>query len=115
GKEGALHFFDANTGVMRTINGKVFRTTDGGKTWTSVPGQIDGKPNIEFADAEVGWMVRYNSMMYTTNGGKSWVSRNIGFPAKITAFSLVQRDRGYAAGPHGMVRSEERRVGKGGG
>ena len=103
GKEGALHFFDANTGVMRTINGKVFRTTDGGKTWTSVPGQIDGKPNIEFADAEVGWMVRYNSMMYTTNGGKSWVSRNIGFPASVTAFSLVQRDRGYAAGPHGMV------------
>src|SRR5437773_4385671 len=103
GKEGALHFFDANTGVMRTINGKVFRTTDGGKTWTSVPGQIDGKPNIEFADAEVGWMVRYNSMMYTTNGGKSWVSRNIGFPASVTACSLVQRDRRYAASPDGMV------------
>ena len=26
GKEGALHFLDANTGVLRTINGKVFRT-----------------------------------------------------------------------------------------
>jgi photosystem II stability/assembly factor-like uncharacterized protein len=103
GKEGALHFFDANTGVMRTINGKVFRTADGGKTWTGVPGHIDGKPDIEFADAEVGWMMRYNTMTYTTNGGKSWVSRNIGFPAGVNAFSLVQRDRGYAAGSHGMV------------
>jgi photosystem II stability/assembly factor-like uncharacterized protein len=103
GKEGALYFSDANTGVMRTINGKVFRTTDGGKTWAGVPGQMDGKPDIEFADAEVGWMMRYNVMLYTTNGGKAWVSRNIPFPAAVTAFSLVQRDRGYAAGPHGMV------------
>lgn len=103
GKEGAIHFFDANTGVMRTIDGKVFRTTDGGNTWAGVAGQIGGKPDIEFADAEVGWMIRYNVMMYTTNGGKSWVSRNIPFPAPVTAFSLVQRDRGYAAGPHGMV------------
>ncbi len=103
GKEGALHFSDANNGVMRTLNGKLFRTTDGGKTWAGVSGHIDGKPDIQFADAEVGWMMRYNTMLYTTNGGKSWVSRNIAFPTGVNAFSLVQRDRGYAAGQHGMV------------
>jgi photosystem II stability/assembly factor-like uncharacterized protein len=102
GKEGALHFIDATTGVMRA-GAKVFRTTDGGKTWTGVPGQIGGKPDIDFADASVGWMMRYRAMMYTTDGGKSWISRDIAFPAAVDAFSLVQRDRGYAVGTHGMV------------
>ena len=103
GSEGALHFLDANTGVLRTINGKVFRTIDGGKTWTGVTGNIGGKPAIGFADAEVGWMMAYRMMLYTTNGGKSWVSREIPFPASVNAFSLVKRDRGYAVGEHGMV------------
>lgn len=103
GAEGALYFLDAMTAVLRTISGKVFRTTDGGKTWTGVSGRIDGKPDIDFADAEVGWMMRYRTMLYTTNGGKSWVSREIAFPAAVTSFSLVQRDRGYAVGEHGMV------------
>jgi photosystem II stability/assembly factor-like uncharacterized protein len=102
GKEGALHFIDANTGVMRA-GAKVFRTTDGGKTWAGVPGQIGGKPDIEFANTDVGWMMRYRTMLYTTDGGKSWVSRDITFPASVEAFSLVQPDRGYAVGEHGMV------------
>ena len=101
GREGALHFLDANTGALRA-GAKVFRTTDGGKTWAGVPGQIGGKPAVEFADA-VGWMMRYRVMLYTTDGGKSWVSRDIPFPAAVDAFTLVQRDRGYAVGAHGMV------------
>ncbi len=103
GKEGGLFFFDANTGILRTLNGKLFRTTDGGKTWTGVPGQANGKPEIQFADSQVGWMVRYSDMIYTINGGRQWVSRQIPFPAQVAAFSLVERDRGYAVGDHGMV------------
>lgn len=103
GAEGALYLLDASTAVLRTIDGKVFRTTDGGKTWTGVPGSIGGKPDIDFADGEVGWMMGYRTMLYTTNGGKSWVSREIAFPASVNSFSLVQRDRGYAVGEHGMV------------
>jgi photosystem II stability/assembly factor-like uncharacterized protein len=103
GKEGALHFFDANTGVLRTVNGKLFRTSDGGRAWQGVPGQADGKPDMEFVDPQVGWMMRYSNMTYTTDGGNRWVSRSIAFPAKVEACSLVSRDRGYAVGEHGMV------------
>ena len=102
-KEGAIHFFDANTGVIRMIDGKLFHTADGGKTWNEASGVAGGKPDIEFADPQVGWMIRYRTMTYTTNGGQSWVSREIQFPASVEAFSLVQRDRGYAVGDHGMV------------
>lgn len=101
--EGAIHFFDGNNGVVRTKNNRMFLTTDGGQTWTGVPGTTQGKPDIEFTEGGIGWMMYYQTMTYTTNGGKQWVSRTIGFPAQVSAFCLVRRDRGYAAGDHGMV------------
>jgi hypothetical protein len=45
----------------------------------------------------------YQRMTYTTNGGRSWLSREISFPAMVEDSSLPARDRGYAAGEHGMV------------
>jgi photosystem II stability/assembly factor-like uncharacterized protein len=103
GKEGALYFLDENNGILRTIDGKLFRTSDGGKSWSGVSGQPEGKPEIEFVEGSLGWMVRYRTMTYSRDGGKSWVSRKIGFPASVEAFSLVRRDRGYAVGEHGMA------------
>ncbi len=101
--ESSLWFLDANTGVFRAKDGKMFRTTDGGKTWTGVSGQAELKSGLSFADAEVGWMIHYRSMTYTTSGGKSWLSRQIAFPAMVEDSSLPARDRGYAVGSHGMV------------
>ena len=102
-KEGDVHFFDENTGVLRTIDGKLFRTTDGGQSWSGVSGQPDGKPDLEFADGEVGWMVRYRKMTYTSDAGKRWLSSTINFPASVSSSSLPTRQQGYAAGEHGMV------------
>jgi len=101
--EGVLWFLDANTGVFRAYDGKMFRTADGGKTWTGVSGQAEAKSSITFADAEAGWMILYHKMTYTGNGGKSWLSRDIAFPAMVEDSSLPARDRGYAVGAHGMV------------
>jgi photosystem II stability/assembly factor-like uncharacterized protein len=81
----------------------MFRTTDGGKSWTGVSGQGEVRSDLAFADAQVGWMIYYRKMTYTTNGGKSWLSRDIAFPAMVADSSLPARDRGYAAGDHGMV------------
>ena len=103
GKEGGLWFTDERHGVLRVIDGKLFYTEDAGATWTGASGQADGKPEIQFVDSEVGWMVNYRTMSYTTDGGKHWVSRRIAFPASVDAFSFVRRDRGYAVGEHGMV------------
>jgi photosystem II stability/assembly factor-like uncharacterized protein len=101
-REGSIYFTDENHGALLT-GGKFFYTADGGKSWTGATGQIGGKPAIEFADARVGWAIRYRSMTYTGDGGQHWVSREIPFPAAVDAFSLVRPDSGYAAGAHGMV------------
>lgn len=101
--EGKIWFTDANTGVLRSKEGKMFHTVDGGKTWSAVSGQAAYKAPISFADASVGWTMYYKRMTYTANGGKSWLSREISFPAMVEDAHLVARDRGYAAGEHGMV------------
>ncbi len=102
-KEAGLAFTDADTGILRTLNGKLFRTTDGGKTWTGAIGQAEGRFAVKFADAQVGWTMGYRTMTYTTDGGRRWTSRPIGFPAGVKAFCIVGRDSGYAVGEHGMV------------
>ena len=103
GKEGALHFIDANNGLMRVQGGKIFRTSDGGQSWSGVSGEIQGNPEFAFADAEVGWAARYQKLLYTRDGGKSWLSAATKFPAMIQDSSLPARDRGYVVGEHGMV------------
>jgi len=104
GDGGALFFTDENTGYLRTRPANLFKTADGGKTWTGMGGQApEGSPDFDFAGADVGWMIAYHKMAYTTDAGKRWTSREIGWPVSPTAFCLPTPQRGYVAGKHGMV------------
>ena len=116
--DGAIHFVDETNGIVRTYS-KIFLTADGGQTWRGVPATVPGgSPAIRFADPEVGWIVEGQLFTYTTNGGKTWNSQETAFPARVSAFSLPRRDRGYVVGDHGMifryrlVRSDEQTAGK---
>ena len=97
-------FIDENTGYIRVgagDTGQLFKTTDGGQTWTGMaasPGE-----RLQFADPEVGWSLRYNKVSFTTDGGNRWNSREYPFPAHVETFSLPRRDRGYIMGDHGMI------------
>ncbi len=101
--DGAIHFMDETNGIVRTYS-KIFLTSDGGQTWRGVPATVPGgSPAIRFADPEVGWIVEGQVFTYTTNAGKTWNSREMAFPARVSAFSLPRRDRGYVVGDHGMI------------
>jgi len=103
GHEGHIFFTDEQNGVACLIGGKLFATSDGGKTWRGIAGaDCPGKPAVRFADPEIGWAVA-QKWNYTSDGGKHWSSRAVTFPARVNAFSLPRRDRGYVVGDHGMV------------
>ena len=101
--EGGLFFTDENTGYVSMKDSKAaFRTVDGGVTWTGMPATSIHR-RIIFADPEVGWTLQYNSLAYTTDGGRRWASRTLQLPAFPNAFSLPRRDVAYLVGDHGMI------------
>jgi photosystem II stability/assembly factor-like uncharacterized protein len=102
--ERSIGFADAGAGFIKTSAG-LMGTSDGGQTWKGVPVSIPGGSEnpIRFVDHEVGWFVQGTTFAYTSNGGKRWNSVELRLPARVTAFSLPQRDRGYVVGDHGMV------------
>ena len=97
-----LYFTDENAGYIRTSTGKLFATADGGQEWRGVPQAAPSGP-IRFADRQVGWIVRAQTVIYTSDGGKRWNAAEVHFPAEAFSSSLPARNRGYVVGDHGMV------------
>ena len=99
-----LFFTDENTGIVRTTDGKLSRTTDGGATWKGLVASVGNYGSLIFADPEVGWALEYHERMsFTVDGGNTWNSRPFRFPASPQAWSFPRRDRAYLVGEHGMV------------
>jgi len=99
-----LFFTDENTGIVRTTDGKLSRTTDGGATWTGLLASVGQYSSLIFADPEVGWALEFHEKMsFTVDGGKRWNSRAFRFPVSPRAWSFPRRDRAYLVGDHGMV------------
>ena len=104
GADGHVYFLDEQTGFVSVYRwgGNVYATNDGGATWRGVVGLESSW--MKFADPEVGWSIQGNHpLTYTVDGGKRWLSRQIPFPALVSAFSQPRRDRGYVVGEHGMI------------
>lgn len=94
-------FIDERTGYVVANGEQMYRTEDGGQTWTGMaaaPGR-----RLQFADPEVGWSVLYKKVTFTTDGGGHWNSREYSFPVSANAFSMPRRDRAYVVGDHGMI------------
>jgi hypothetical protein len=98
-----LFFTDEKTGIVRTTDGKLSRTTDGGTTWKGLLASIGHGAELRFADPEVGWAMEAYKMSYTMDGGARWNSRAYVFPVQPRAFSMPRRDRVYVVGYNGMV------------
>jgi photosystem II stability/assembly factor-like uncharacterized protein len=110
-KDGDTFFLDENTGYALLYGSKLYRTTDGGKSWTGVPAPTLWsvlRRKLRFADAEVGWVPFHSNghhLAWTTDGGKRWLSRPVALPFSgyINGFSLPTRQRGYVVGDHGAI------------
>ena len=88
-----LFFLDARTGwlVVRQATssnfrvGSLFRTIDGGDSWTRLPIPI-GEP-VYFVTQEVGWTAggaAGDELYYTVDGGQSWLPQALGGSQRLT-------------------------------
>ena len=70
----AVSFIDEDNGWLVGQGGNIIRTSDGGNSWTQLPGKtMDDLFDVAFFDTDTGWTVGKNgSILYTHNGGQSW-------------------------------------------
>jgi photosystem II stability/assembly factor-like uncharacterized protein len=95
----ALWFVDNQTGFMARLDGEVYRTTDGGKTWIkvlSVDSQITG---IYFVDKQNGWLCGGDGLVArTTDGGATWSTTVKPTTTHLIGIFFINREKGWVVG-----------------
>jgi hypothetical protein len=96
-------FVDASTGWV--VGGLIYKTTDGGLTWTQQFLPPDLLFSVSFADALHGWAVGWGpTLLRTTDGGPTWTPQAV--PGTTNALFAVQAlgpDVAWIAGANGLV------------
>jgi len=71
GAPSCMDFVDENVGWI--AGGRIFKTVDGGRTWTEQDMPEELVNDISFADAQNGWAVGWwGFVFHTTDGGQTW-------------------------------------------
>ena len=102
-----LKFFDANTGLISTINPKyIIRTTNGGYNWDIA--YSGGRPAFEFCVidsvtiyASSTTINAYGLLLRSYNRGIMWDSLPVANSWTINGISFVNRDTGWVGGTAG--------------
>jgi photosystem II stability/assembly factor-like uncharacterized protein len=71
----SVFLLDEQRGWMVSVQGRLWNTTDGGRTWTraALPGVRAEPVRAYFRDASRGWLLCSRKQVYaTTDGGRSW-------------------------------------------
>jgi len=100
-----VFFLNATTGWA--VRGSIYKTTDGGQSWTHQFGDINTEfTAISFSDAKNGWAVGFaNLVLHTTNSGQSWTAQDVGAPplTAINGVTAINSTTAWIAGWNGFV------------
>ncbi|MEA5461867.1 YCF48-related protein [Arcicella sp. LKC2W] len=126
----SVHFFDASNGLTVGTTGGMYRTANGGQSWTkSFPIPMDTAKSmidttivynrIYFQNSQNGWILgtynartatsttvaaRKTALLKTQNGGVSWVNKNFDSTVKtFTAIRFFDENIGYVIGNAGLI------------
>jgi photosystem II stability/assembly factor-like uncharacterized protein len=73
-----VYFRDANNGWVVGFGGQIFRSRDGGATWTAQTNPVKSSlSSVLFDSANRGWITADDSILTSNDGGESWKSVTI--------------------------------------
>lgn len=101
-----VSFASSNVGYACGNGGALYKTVNGGTTWTlKNTGIANVKLNaVNFADVSIGITVADNGLAYiTTNGGDSWTSMTTGTTRNLLAVEFFGTTNAYLAGEWGTL------------
>ena len=98
-----LYFVNADTGFV--VGDGIYRTTDGGRTWTEVLGDPGYRFNaVHFANASSGLAVGLLGLIFhTRDGGLTWESQASSTGNTLWDVFLTSSDDGWVVGHSGTI------------
>ncbi len=98
-----VFFWGQNTGLVTMRAEKTLMTADGGDSWNGIVTPFGGERARYAMAGQLGVITQYQRIAYSTNGGRSFSSREFPVPANINAVSFPDARHGYLVGDHGMI------------
>ena len=97
-----LAFPSQSIGWNCAWDGRVFKTSDGGRTWGEQTVAGGALYDASFVDDQHGWLVGEGStIIRTADGGTTWVRLNSGMNADFEEVVFVDSSHGWVAGTAG--------------
>lgn len=103
----AASFVDKRRGWAVGGEGRVFKTTDGGRTWSAQTSTVPADLfDVKFLDALEGWAAgAQGTLIHTVDGGGTWQIMPSGTTHALERLCFVGRTRGWAVGFGGTIIS----------
>jgi photosystem II stability/assembly factor-like uncharacterized protein len=99
-------FINAQTGW--TISGVdtttvVRKTTNGGTNWTQLSVIYGYINSIKFINQSIGYLLSYNKLYRTTNGGNTWKFIPISNSLRIFSMDIIDPNTGWLCGDNSLI------------
>ncbi|WP_160144034.1 YCF48-related protein [Chryseolinea soli] len=103
-----LQFLNANVGYARSTAYyalvSIYKTIDGGETWTISKQQDDNINALHFVDELTGYYVGEQNTVYkTANGGTTWQKLNTAYGDYVDVY-FISKDYGYILDDYGILQ-----------
>lgn len=105
----AAEFLDTSTGWAGGWQGRMYKTTNGGTSWSQVHNEGSYIEGIDFVDSNTGWFVsRFGVVRKSTDGGSNWSTQTCDGVCStsdpLRDIQMWNANTGYFAGNYGQVR-----------
>ncbi len=96
----SVNFISSTLGFISGINGKVYKTSDGGNSWTniSLTSTTINVRKVLFLNSQNGFLATGGGIYITTNGGTTWTNQ---LSNSVNDIQFVTNNIGYAIGTGG--------------
>ena len=97
-------FLDGQRGWVVGARGRIFRTTDGGRTWVRQAVRAPDLFRIAFVTEREGWVIgEAGFVLHTTTAGASWVRRPRLARVELLGIRFVTPEVGWIVGDRGLI------------
>lgn len=106
-----LTFINETTGFAIT-QGFIVKTSDGGKTWTTINLPINTPlKKIQFSDSQTGYIIggdnTFGVLLKTTDGGQNWTSKNLNSLECPSGMFFLNNNTGFITGKNLFIKTTD--------